>query len=81
MTTKNKSRTGRPTKSVTMRESNETEIQINQNTVDILLMKKDISEIKNNHLKHIEEDIKKIDGRLWWIVGLILASLMGTLFL
>ena len=76
-----KSRTGRPKKSVMMIEANDTELSVQQNTVDIIIIKKDISEIKNNHLKHIEEDIKKIDGRLWWIMGLILASLMGTLFL
>jgi hypothetical protein len=79
MTTK--SRTGRPKKSVTMREANETEIQINQNTIDILLIKKDIHEIKSNHLAHLSADIKKIDKkvekidhRLWGIGMLIVAS-------
>jgi hypothetical protein len=77
MDTKNKKKTKR----VVMIEANNTEVQVQKNTIDIMLIGRDIKEIKENHLKHLSEDIKKIDGRLWWIMGLILASLMGTLFL
>jgi hypothetical protein len=42
---------------------------------DVKLIHKDISTIKNNHLKHIEDDVKKIDTRLWAILLLLVASL------
>lgn len=41
---------------------------------DVKLIHKDISTIKNNHLKHIENDVKKIDTRLWAILLLLVAS-------
>jgi hypothetical protein len=69
------------TRKVTMIEANDTEIKVQQNTVDILMIKKDISEIRKNHLAHIEADIKKIDKkvekidlRLWTIMILIVGS-------
>ena len=66
-------------------ETNVTTFSINEmvqtNSVDILLIKKDISEMKENHLSHIENDIKKIDKkvekidfRLWSIMVLIVMS-------
>jgi len=54
---------------------------VQTNSIDILLIKKDISEMKENHLSHIENDIKKIDKkvekidfRLWSIMVLIVMS-------
>ena len=41
---------------------------------DVKLIQKDISTIKTNHLKHIEDDVKKIDMRLWAILILLVAS-------
>ena len=41
---------------------------------DVKLIHKDISIIKTNHLKHIEDDVKKIDTRLWAILLLLIAS-------
>ena len=32
--------------------------------------------IANNHLAHIEKDVAKIDNRLWWVVGLLVATLL-----
>lgn len=32
--------------------------------------------IANNHLSHIEKDVAKIDNRLWWVVGLLVATLL-----
>jgi|TARA_B100000902_G_scaffold188936_1_gene180733 hypothetical protein len=34
-------------------------------------LKKDISQIKNNHLKHIHEDVEKLGGkidRFYWVL-------------
>jgi hypothetical protein len=73
------------TKKVVMIEANDTELKVQQNSVDILLIKKDINEIKTNHLKHIEEDlakidkkVEKIDLRLWGIMMLIVASAVAN---
>jgi len=68
-----------------MIEANDTELKVQQNSVDILLIKKDISEIKTNHLAHIEADLQKIDKkvekidlRLWGIMMLIVASAVAN---
>ena len=44
-------------------------------------IKADIASIKDNHLAHIEADmasmdkrIEKMDNRLWWVLGLLVAS-------
>ena len=78
-------KTKKKTKKVVMIEANDTELKVQQNSVDILLIKKDINEIKTNHLAHIEEDIKKIDKkvekidhRLWGIGMLIVASAVAN---
>ena len=78
-------RLGNETKKVVMIEANDTEIKVQQNSVDILLIKKDIHEIKDNHLTHLSEDIKKIDKkvekidlRLWGIMMLIVASAVAN---
>jgi ubiquinone/menaquinone biosynthesis C-methylase UbiE len=70
---------------VVLIEATATELKVQQNSVDILLIKKDINDIKNNHLKHIEADIKKIDRkvekidhRLWGIGMLIVASAVAN---
>ena len=55
--------------------------QTEQNTQAIREIKTDIKVIKNNHLAHIEKDmekqsnkIEKMDARLWWVLGLLVAS-------
>jgi hypothetical protein len=42
---------------------------------------REIEIIKNNHLKHIEEDIDKIerkvnglDARLWWVLAILVGA-------
>jgi len=54
-----------------------TQVEIDTKTIstDVRLIQKDISVIKTNHLKHIEDDVKKIDMRLWAILLLLLASM------
>jgi hypothetical protein len=55
--------------------------QTEQNTQDIKEIRTDLKVIKNNHLAHIEKDmdkqsqkIEKMDARLWWVLGLLVAS-------
>ena len=64
-----------------MIEANDTEVKVQQNTIDIKVIQQDIKTIKNNHLKHIEQDMAKIDKkvdridlRLWSIMVMIVAS-------
>ena len=37
-------------------------------------VKKDISQIKNNHLKHIHEDVEKLGGKIDKIYWVLLAA-------
>jgi hypothetical protein len=55
--------------------------QTEQNTQAIREIRTDLKVIKNNHLAHIEKDmdkqsqkIEKMDARLWWVLGLLVAS-------
>ena len=57
--------------------------QLEQNTSDIADIKSSIDTIKNNHLHHIEKDmasmdkrIEKMDNRIWWVLGLLVAGLL-----
>lgn len=53
---------------------------------EIAVIKKDIEVIRDNHLTHIEKDmnmihrkVDKIDARLWWFAGIIIAATVGPL--
>ncbi len=52
-----------------------------QNSKDIVEIKHSIDVIKDNHLRHLEADmakqskaIEKIDNRIWWVLGILVAS-------
>tara|TARA_R100000951_G_scaffold993_2_gene2804 strand:+ start:555 stop:785 length:231 start_codon:yes stop_codon:yes gene_type:complete len=54
----------------------------------IATIEKDIEVIKNNHLAHIERSMErmektmsKLDNRMWGIVGIIIASAVGSMFI
>ena len=56
-----------------------------EHSIEIALIKKDITTIKDNHLAHIEKDmnlihakVDKLDNRLWWVLGILIASTVGT---
>ena len=58
-----------------------------ENRERIVKIEKDIETIKNNHLAHIEADmsilrktVDKVDSRMWWIAGLIVASAIGNMY-
>ena len=75
-------------KKVVMIEANDTEVQVQQNTVDIKLVQQDLRTIKNVHLKTIETDLRKIDKkiekvdlRLWGIMFLIVGSTLAHYFM
>jgi len=67
------------------------EEQVEENTMMLKVIERDIDTIKNNHLHHIEKDIDaintkvdKIDNRIWWVLGLLVASsvagMLGEIF-
>ena len=46
-----------------------------------------IENIRDNHLAHMKEDIDRIevkvdkmDARLWWVLGLLVAGVLGVMF-
>ena len=58
--------------------------QIEQD-IEIKIIKKDIETIRDNHLVHLQQDVRrvenkvdKIDMRIWGILILIVASTVGT---
>ena len=53
---------------------------------EIALLKRDVETIRDNHLAHMSQDIDriekkvdKIDNRIWWVLGILVASTAGTL--
>ena len=35
-----------------------------------------VNEIITNHLPHLEESIRKVDERVWWILGGVILSIV-----
>jgi ubiquinone biosynthesis protein UbiJ len=65
-------------KVVTMRNKND--------DVEIALIKQELTVIKDNHLKHLKDDVEKIDKkvdrldqRIWWILGILVAGTVGPM--
>jgi hypothetical protein len=57
--------------------------QTEKNSKDIQEIKQDIKIIRDNHLTHIEKDmnrmdktINKMDTRLFWVLGLMVVSIV-----
>lgn len=53
---------------------------------EIALIKRDVENIRDNHLHHMKQDIDrierkvdKIDNRIWWVLGILVASTAGTM--
>lgn len=43
---------------------------------DVAVIKNDIRTILDNHLKHIEKNMNKMEYRLWWVLGLLILSVV-----
>jgi hypothetical protein len=54
-----------------------TQVEIDTKTIDtnMRLLHKDVNIIRDNHLVHLAQDIKKLDTRLWAVLLLLVASL------
>jgi hypothetical protein len=56
------------------------------NDTEIALLKKDVAEIKDNHLAHMKDDIDrierkvdKIDNRIWWVLGILVSTQVASM--
>ena len=54
-----------------------TQVEIDTKSIDtkMRLLHKDVEVIRDNHLAHLAQDIKKLDMRLWAVLLLLIASL------
>jgi len=54
-----------------------TQVELDTKTIDtnMRLLHKDVQIIRDNHLAHLAQDIKKLDMRLWAILLLLVGSL------
>ena len=53
---------------------------------EIALLKKDVAEIKDNHLAHMKDDIDrierkvdKIDNRIYWVLGILVSTQVASM--
>ena len=64
-----------------------TEQDVKQNTIDIMIMKNDLTEIKTNQkhldgqIEKLDKKVEKIDGRLWAIMLLVVGSAVANYFM
>jgi hypothetical protein len=65
-----------------MKDANELNVEVEKIKADIQLVRKDIEVIKNNHLYHIESDIRELnkrqddrDKKAWWIAVILITQL------
>jgi len=66
-----------------MKDANELNLEVERIKSNIELVKKDIEVIKNNHLYHIEQDVRELNGqvqstrKMLWSIVLILVTQLG----
>ena len=53
---------------------------------EIALLKRDVENIRDNHLAHMKQDIDrierkvdKIDNRIWWVLGVIISTQVASM--
>jgi hypothetical protein len=70
----------------TKRDIKETKTMQYDNDTEIALLKKDVAEIKDNHLAHMKDDIDrierkvdKIDNRIWWVLGILVSTQVASM--
>lgn len=63
------------------------EQRVEENTIMLNVIEKDIETIKTNHLKHIQADmesikksVEKMDTRMWAILVLLITASMANMF-
>lgn len=38
-----------------------------------------VKDIKDNHLKGLSNDIRRLSNRFWWLIGLLILFLLGII--
>jgi len=58
----------------------------NDTDTEIALLKRDVETIRDNHLKHMKDDIDrierkvdKIDNRLYWVLGILVSTQIASM--
>jgi|TARA_Y100000289_G_scaffold287_1_gene292 uncharacterized protein Yka (UPF0111/DUF47 family) len=53
---------------------------------EIALLKRDVENIRDNHLAHMKQDIDrierkvdKIDNRIWWVLGVLISTQVASM--
>ena len=66
-----------------MKDTNELNVEVEKIKSSILLVQKDIEILKNNHIYHIEQDVRELnkrqeerDKKLWIFIVLIITQLL-----
>jgi hypothetical protein len=70
-----------------MSDNNDMQKQLNENTVDIAVIKETLKRLESNHISHIEADmletkesIKSMDKKMWFIMlALVSATILSGL--
>ena len=70
----------------TKRDIKEKQTMKYDSNTEIALLKKDVAEIKDNHLAHMKDDIDrierkvdKIDNRIWWVLGILVSTQVASM--
>ena len=70
----------------TKRDIKEKQTMKYDSNTEIALLKKDIAEIRDNHLEHMKDDIDrierkvdKIDNRIWWVLGILVSTQVASM--
>lgn len=57
-----------------------------EDEIKMALIQQELEVIKDNHLKHLKDDVEKVekkvdklDARLWWILGILVAGTIGPM--
>ena len=61
-------------------------VTMKETDTEIALLKRDIQTIRDNHLKHMKQDIDrierkvdKIDNRIWWVLGVLISTQVASM--
>ena len=70
----------------TKRDIKEKQTMKYDSDTEIALLKKDVAEIKDNHLAHMKDDIDrierkvdKIDNRIYWVLGILVSTQVASM--
>jgi len=48
---------------------------------DVAVLKEQVSEIRYNHIPHLQISIEKVDTRVWWLLGTVILGFLVSIAL